>query len=277
MDSGDLHRLMTALEVPAIAFLGLAGIDVDKRIPLRTPLPVALATHTMRRLAFEVDNHFGFFHTAFHGNGVSLAIELHANCFSSLVERKRWAFTEFLTMLSLSDIEELHIQVCNWEAHQEILLHLAAHMPAVSTLLIRVKHHPRIRRSEKEEDRCHKALAQMVTRVLESDNPVLFPNLVHLDLIVRTVVPLAFFELVACALARRDHWQDGRRLRRLRVGIDESPSPRQPRYVWPDYRQTGILDHVDSADNSDDADEQGMGWGRWKDCVERADHGYWRE
>ena len=142
MDSGDLHRLMTALEVPAIAFLGLAGIDVDKRIPLRTPLPVALATHTMRRLAFEVDNNFGFFHTAFHGDGVSLAIELHANCFASLVERKQWAFTEFLTMLSLSNIEELHIQVCNWEAHQEILLHLAAHMPAVSTLLIRVKHPP---------------------------------------------------------------------------------------------------------------------------------------
>ena len=90
---------------------------------------------------------------------------------------------------------------------------------------------------------------------------MLFLNLDHLDLVIGKV-PLAFCELVASALARRD--EDGPRLRKLRVGVHEFPSARQPPYLWPNYRQTGIFDHVDSADVSyldDDADAQGVGMG----------------
>lgn len=228
----------------------------------------------MHRLAFEVDNDFGLFRATFHSNEVSLAIDLHVP-YVPKPERKQWAFTEFPTMLSLSNIEELHMQACQWKEHRDMLLHLAAYMPAVSTLLVKHKF-PSQRTYDIEDDPGHMALARTVARVLQSDNPVLFPNLVHLDLIVRRA-PLAFFETISCALAHRD--QDGRRLRKLRVGIDEPPYMRQPRYMWPNYKKTGILDHVDSADISyldDDTDAQGLGWGRWKDCVERADHGYWQ-
>ncbi|KAM5542318.1 hypothetical protein V8D89_004191 [Ganoderma adspersum] len=124
----------------------------------------------------------------------------------------------------------------------------------------------------KKDNHGHRALARTVTRILESDNPVLFPNLVHLDLVVCRV-PLACFTLVACTLVRRD--EASRHLPKLRVSDEYLP----PTHMRPDYKKTGIFDHVDSADISYlnyDADAQELGWGRWKDCVERADHGYWQ-
>ncbi len=277
--SAAVHHLMVALAVPHPAFLDLSNIFASGGTLSSTPLlPDALTRHTMRRLAFDMDNNFKYFRTAFHGNDVSLTLKL-TNVGVPHSERAQWAFTDFPTMLPLSGIEEFHFQVLQqWEAPQDLLPHLSAYMPAVSTLLI--KHDPG---TEEEDADGYMVLARTVARILESDNPVLFPNLAHLELIV-TCIPLAFCALIARALARRD--RDGRRLRKLRIRIDDDYTF-QWKMKWmgmreQNYKKTDIFDHVDSGEISDDflddgSDTHRLGWGSWKDCVQRARHGYWQE
>ncbi|KAM5530717.1 hypothetical protein V8D89_015610, partial [Ganoderma adspersum] len=184
---------------------------------------------------------------------------------------------DFPTVLSPSGVDELHIQARQWEAPpEELLPHLAAHMPAVSTLLIR---HDAVH-DMKDVDR-HMVLARTVARVLESDSPVLFPGLVHLELSVGAIA-MAFFQVIARALARRD--EGGRRVRTLRIRIDG--------HCWFHWNmqalngETGIFDYVDYCtisessrffDEDEDRQTRSLGWGRWKDCVQRARHEYWRE
>ena len=107
-----------------------------------------------------------------------------------MAEWTRWAFIHVPTTLRLSGIEELHFQAHEWEVPQALLPRLAAYMPAVTTLVI--KH----RYNENMEN--HMEMARTVVRILESDDPVLFPDLAHLELIARNV-PQAFRELLSRA------------------------------------------------------------------------------
>ncbi|KAM5536362.1 hypothetical protein V8D89_009960 [Ganoderma adspersum] len=272
----EVHYLMTSLEVPALAFLDLSRISVGRETLSSTPLlPRSIDTHTMRRLALCVNSTSTFFHTTLHGSNASLDLSLHARAVPNS-EWMQWARADLpLTVLPLPlpSIEEFHFQAGRWEAPRDLLPHLAPLIPTVSTLL--VKHNPRDDDDNAEVKlHCHMTLA----RVLERDSPVLFPHLAHLALVVSWIPP-GFCELLARALKRRD--EGGRRVRKLRICVDGEYSRFRGHwkpYAWwmdpaRDYRKTGIFDHVDDGDG----DLQRLGWGRWKDCVRRARHEYWRD
>ena len=277
-----VHYLMTALEVPGLAFLKLSGISVSGQTLLSTPLlPRALATHAMRRLTFDVHGDLSTFYTTLHGSDVYLGIGLNALALP-YAEWTQRACTDFPTMLPLSGIEEFHLTSGRWQALRDVLPHLAMRIPAVSTLLI--KHDP-TEHSEILEDDGLVALAWTLARVLESDSPVLLPRLTHLEFIVHRI-PLVFCEFLAPALKRRD--EAGPRLRKLRIRVDDKHLLRWKLTLEgmdgvreSDYRRTGIFDHVDVCEIldgfvEDDGDLQRLGWGRWKDCAERPRHEYWR-
>ncbi|PIL30013.1 hypothetical protein GSI_07924 [Ganoderma sinense ZZ0214-1] len=258
------------------------------------PLPRALATHPMRRLAFDVGSDSDFnpsFHAALHGSGASLAIGLHAhNVLHTGTEWAQWMLTDLPTTLPLSGIEEFHIRAREWHAPEDVLPHLAVYMPAVSTLLIKHETHDDDYDYDDGDDTDgHMELARVVARVLTSDGPVPLPALAHVELIVGSI-PLAFCELLARALGHRD--VGGRRLQRLRIRVDDE---HYDSFRWrvmggrvSEYRKTGIFDHVDVCEIPDgssdgaghepnDGDTQRLGWGKWRDCVQQARHEYWEE
>nr|VWP02192.1 Yersiniabactin-iron ABC transporter permease ATP-binding protein YbtQ [Ganoderma boninense] len=283
LTSAEVHYLMAALDVPALALLDLPTVFMGGATLLALPLlPHALATHRMRRLAFNVDRDFGSVDIALHGPGVSLSMHLHAYD-AQKAERVQWALTAFPTTLPLSGVEELHIQASQRDASEDLLLRLAVYMPEVSTLLIR--HDPRDDYGDDYENvEGHVALARMVARVLTSDSPVLFPRLAHLELIVSSTT-LALCRLLARALAHRD--ESGRRLRKFCIRLDDEYLFHW-KLMWegkrkPNYKETGIFDHVDVCEVPDEfedssgGDEQRLEWGRWRDCVQRTTHEYWRE
>ncbi|PIL30027.1 hypothetical protein GSI_07939 [Ganoderma sinense ZZ0214-1] len=269
--SSVVHYLMAALDAPSLAWLDLT-VYVSGGTLLLSDFP--------------------FFHAALHGSGVSLAIGLHAHNVPR-AEWAQWTLTGFPATLPLSGVEEFHIQARQWDAPEGALPHFAAYMPQVSTLLI--KNEP----CDDDDDvgdgdntEGHMELARVVARVLTSDRDgpvtVLFPHLAHLELIVSSI-PLAFCELLARALAHREEGR--RRRRRLRIRVDEElfdPFRWKMRWMgWrePEDRKTGIfdVDHVDVCEIADDfvdgsgGDEQRLGWGKWRDCVQRAAHEYWQE
>ncbi|KAM5530719.1 hypothetical protein V8D89_015612 [Ganoderma adspersum] len=279
--SAVVHYLMTALEVPGLAFLDLSGISVTRETLFSTPLLLrALATHTMRCLTFDVHGGLTTFCTTLHGTDVYLGISLYTLNLP-YAEWTQWVCTDFSTMLPLSGIEEFHLQAGRWQVLHNILPHLAMCIPAVAALLI--KHDPG--HEGLHEDDGLVALAWTLTHVLESDSPVLLPRLAHLEFIVHRI-PLVFCELLASALKRRD--EAGQRLRKLRIRVDDKhlfrwklALGRMDGVRESDYRKTGIFDHVDVCEIlddfvEDDGDLQRLGWGRWKNCVERARHEYWR-
>ncbi|PIL30015.1 hypothetical protein GSI_07927 [Ganoderma sinense ZZ0214-1] len=292
--SAVAHCLMAALDVPSLAFLDLT-VHVNGGTLLSVPpLPRALATHPMRRLAFDVGSDSDFnpsFHAALHGSGASLAIGLHAhNVLHTGTEWAQWMLTDLPTTLPLSGIEEFHIRAREWDAPEDALPHLAVYMPAVSTLLIKHETHDDDYDYDDGDDTDgHMELARVVARVLTSDGPVLFPRLAHVELIVGSI-PLAFCELLARALGHRD--VGGRRLQRLRIRVDDE---HYDSFRWrvmggrvSEYRKTGIFDHVDVCEIPDgssdgaghepnDGDTQRLGWGKWRDCVQQARHEYWEE
>ncbi|KAM5542316.1 hypothetical protein V8D89_004189 [Ganoderma adspersum] len=273
--------LMTALEVPSLAYLDLSIVFATRRALPSTPLlPDALTTRTMRRLALDVESDFASFHAKLHGSGTSLKVDLSTFGIPD-EERPQWAVAFRAMLPPLSAIEECHVQASQWAAPYDLLPHLATCMPMVSTLLI--KHDLSDDDGDEEDVEGHMALARTVARVLESDSPVLFPQLTHLHLIV-ACIPRAFCKVLARALAHRA--AASQRLEKLRIRIDDEYSF-QWKLKWmegrrkPDLRKTGIFDHVDVCEISDDFaddddDPQRLGWGSWKDCVQRTSHEYWR-
>ena len=221
----EVHYLMTSLEVPALAFLDLSRISVGRETLSLTPLlPRSIDTHTMRRLSLCVSTDFTSFHTTLHGSAASLELNLHPRPMPNS-EWVQWARVDLpptVLPLPLPNIEEFHFQAGHWDAPRDLLPHLAVHIPAVSTLL--VKHNPRDDDGNAEVKlHRHMTLARAVARVLErcdsdGDSPaVLFPHLAHLELVVGWIPP-GFCELLARALERRD--EGGRRVRKLRIRGD---------------------------------------------------------
>ena len=283
-----VHDLMTHVEAPNLASLRLSSIRAMSGALLSTPLiPGTLAARTVNRLAFDLGGDFATFRTAFHGKNLSLTIDIRATGAQD-ADASRWAFDDFPTILALSGVEEFHFQAGWWDSGAEHLLpHLAARMPNVSTLFVR--HNDRDRDSEDTERLM--GLARVVVALLESDSPILFPHLAHLELIVNDI-PQDFCALIAPALAGRD--LDGRRLRKLRVRLDDTHwfrwSIKWVHQTEPDYAETGVYDHVDSVKIGKDKRERSgaegddestntntLGWGQWRDSVQPRQHGYWVE
>ncbi|PIL30014.1 hypothetical protein GSI_07925 [Ganoderma sinense ZZ0214-1] len=211
--AAGISYLMNALEVPRLVFLDLHW-HLSEWTPSSTPFLLdALAPRPMPHLALDVSPGFAEFDVMLHGCNVSLFMTLRSVQFGVPDEdRTDWAFTGLPTVLPLSGVEESHILTYQWDTPPGFLSHLATYMPAVSTLLIKYD----LISGEEDVDG-HMELARVLSRVLESDSPVLFPRLAHLELVVGTI-PLAFCEIIARALARRH--EDGRRLRKLRICID---------------------------------------------------------
>ena len=274
LTSTTVHVLMSHLEALNLASLRFSSIFAVGGTHLSTsPIPGCLAARTITRVAFSVVGDFVSFHTAFHGNDLSLSMGIRALIVGDATERSSWAFNYFPAILPLFSVDELHFQAELWPGVGEtLLLHLAGCMPAVSTLC--VKHNKRDHDEGPEELN----LARALVALLASDSPVLFPHLVHLELIVGDV-SREFCELIAPALMKR--MQDGRRLRSLRIRLDDADGEgraarRRTSEALPDYRETGIHDNVDFVDICGrEREEKGTGWGQWRDCVQPARHGYW--
>ena len=291
------RHLLTPLEVPNLASLELQRVTVSPRdgiLPSMPLFPSTLVLRAINRLAFDFGDR-GFTCTAHHKNDLSLV--MNVVMYLSEAEKRAWLFNNFPTMLPLPGVEEFHFQAFAWyTVAKDLLSHLAARMPMVSTLVL--KHHAR---SDDKDDSEGGVVdfALAVVAILEggaghgSPEP-LFPNLAHLELIVN-VIPIELCELLAATLVQRD--RDGRRLRKLRIRVDsEHVSAWKERWTHsgepePNYEETGIFRHVDSGaiyprqggdlvcDGEPDEDEENsdrLGWGKWKDCVQRVDHGYWQ-
>ncbi|KAI1787674.1 hypothetical protein LXA43DRAFT_703815 [Ganoderma leucocontextum] len=289
LTSTTVHSLMTRFEAPNLACLRLSSIDARSGTLLSTPLiPGALATRAINRLALDLGSSLATFRTVFHGNDLSVTMDINAMR-TTEEERSSWAFDDLPTILPLSCVEEFHFQVQLWGTAQglRVLPHLAARMPMVSTLIIKYN----AERDDEDTDGLMD-LAWAVVALLESNNPVLFPHLTHLELIVSDIPP-ELCEHIAPALAQRDG--DGRRLQKLHIRLDDRHWFRWAmKWMYqtePDYRETGILDHVDSVkigtkksgrsadDDDSDRDESThrLGWGEWTDGVQRVRHDYWQE
>ncbi len=146
LTSATVHDLMARLEAPSLASLRLSSIFAMSGALLSTPLiPRSLSTRTVNRLAFDLGGNFTSFHTVFHGNDLSLAMGINAIGVQD-IERASWAFDDFPTILPLCCVEELHFQAQEWDVADDLLPHLAARMPMVSTLF--VKHNERTSRDE---------------------------------------------------------------------------------------------------------------------------------
>ena len=284
MTSTVVHDLMTRLETPNLASLRLSSIFARSGTWLSTPLiPSSLVARTISRLAFDVGGNFSHFRANFHGNDISLTMDISATEVQD-TERSRWAFDVFPTILPLSSVEEFHFQARRWDmirGAEHLLPHLAARMPNVSTLFI--KHNERMHKGDKAR---LMDLARVIVALLESDSPVLFPHLAHLELIVSDI-PWEFCQLIARALAKCD--LDGRRLRKLRIWLDDRYRERwntRRRYgMEPNFGGIGIQSHVDSvkigerkigrSGKCDEESSNTLGWGEWRDRVRPRRHDYW--
>ncbi|PIL30001.1 hypothetical protein GSI_07912 [Ganoderma sinense ZZ0214-1] len=285
--STTVHALMTHLEAPSLASVRLESIRAKSGALVSTPLiPDTLAARTVTRLAFDLNGVFSSFCAAFHGPDLSLSMDIKASGMQDTAQASRWAFDDFPAILSLSGVDELHFQAHVWpDAGADLLLHLAARMPAVSTLVVK---HSRSTSTGDDDTEGLMDLARAVVALLSSDDPVLFPSLAHLELIVGDI-PEGFCEILAPALAQRA--LDGRRLRKLRVRLDYAYQARLAmRWMFeaePDYSGTGVYEHVDSVKidkkksigraGDEDGEELSnmVGWGEWRDSVQPARHEYW--
>ena len=283
-----VHQLMTRLEVPNLASLRLSSISAKSGTLLSTPLvPGSLAARTVNRLAFDVVGNFTAFYAALYGADLSLSMNVTAHTVSDPAERASWALDDFPALFEfpLAGVDELHFQTQLWPGVGEpILLRLAAHTPALSTLVIR--------HNQGYEDTLTDglmSLARAIAALLA--NKALVPRLAHLELIVGDI-PHGFCDLLVPGLAQRD--LDGRRVRRLCVRVNDALLARWS-MKWmgqakPDYREASIREHVDFVSIGEtkkrghtghgEAGEEPtdtLGWGQWKGCVQPARHDYWRE
>ena len=281
-----VHHLVTVLDVPTLAFLHMySPFGSDGTIVPTKLLPKAVTMWKVNRLA--VDLKYALLSVAFRGDHVSLDVETTFNLVQE--EKWNWLHNDFPTMLSLSGVGELHFQTRLWDVpvSENLLSLLAPYMPAVSTLII--KHDAGRFGNDDDDPEGVICLGRAVAGILASDRPVLFPNVVHLELIVSDI-PVELCQCISDGLARRA--EAGRRLQKLRIRVDESHSFRW-KMKWlheqePEWEETGIFDHVDSGeifqkrrgymryDDYDD-DTARLGWGKWKDCVQSAQHDYWEE
>ncbi|KAM5542307.1 hypothetical protein V8D89_004180 [Ganoderma adspersum] len=284
-----VRSLMTRLEVPNLASLRLSAILAKSGALLSTPLiPASLAARTpVNRLAFDMLGNFATFCAAFYGADLSFSMHINAGTIPDPAETSTWTSDDLPAILPLSAVDELHFGAELWPGVGELLLlRLAAHMPAVSTLVI--KHNQGHSSDEDTVTDGLMHLARAVAALLA--NEVLFPRLAHLELVVGDI-PHGFCDLLVPTLAQRD--LGGRRLRRLCIRVDDLLSARWA-MKWmgqakPDYRETSIREHVDSvsigetkkkrghAGEADEEPTKTLGWGQWKDCVQPARHDYWRE
>ena len=291
--STAVHDLMLSLEVPNLSSLSLPSTFANGGTLSSTPLlPRTLTPQTLNRLAFGFDNDGTCFRTVSHGKDVAITMNIIAFDVPE-AERRRWAFDEFPTLLQLSGIDEFHFQASQWDAAQSFLCHLAAHMPAVSTLYI-----AHDTRWHDDDEAGVMALASAVAALLEADNPVLFPHLAHLELVL-SAIPQELCTRLASALARHQaSLGDGRRLQTLRIRLGEDHLERWAgRWCLdlerPEYEDTGIFDRVDCAEVDPErrackVHEEGhcpeharwsactKGWGQWESPVPGATHDYWR-
>ncbi|KAM5542306.1 hypothetical protein V8D89_004179 [Ganoderma adspersum] len=290
LTSTIVHHLVAVLDVPSLAFLDLSSIYGSDGTMASMPLiPSAVTTWKVNRLAVDLKS--SLFRVMFRGDHVSLDVGI--TTFNMVQHEEKWVWlrNDLPMILSLSDVEELHFQTRLWDvpASENLLAHLAPYMPAVTTLIVK---HDASHLGHDDDPEGVTCLAQKVAGILASDRPVLFPNLVHLELIVSDI-PVELCQYISYSLARRD--EDGRRLQKLRIRVDERHSFRW-KMKWvheqePEWEETGIFDHVDSGEifpkrrghmryddysyRDDDTDR--LGWGKWKDCMERAQHDYWQE
>ncbi|TBU52027.1 hypothetical protein BD310DRAFT_1043275 [Dichomitus squalens] len=278
LTAAAVHELLSPLETPNLAFLDLEGIFTREGTALSIPLfPPSLASRIPDRLAFKLSGNFTAFRTAIHGNDISFKLDLRASG-ASQEARVSYAFDVLPRMLSLSGIEELHFKARDWDT--TLLLHLASFMPMVSKLLI--KHDAHRTEDARLEDVTE--MGKLLGNLLEADDPVLFPKLTHLDIVVG-VAPSDFCELISFGLEKRH--KDGRRLQKLRIRLEDGDpfAYSLGKRTVPNLDQSGIRNHVDSArlhgargifDSPKGAeDDERPRWGIWKDIVTRPRHNYW--
>ncbi|PIL29986.1 hypothetical protein GSI_07897 [Ganoderma sinense ZZ0214-1] len=266
LTSTIVHDLMTHIEAPSLAAVSLSSIWAKSGALVSTPLiPDSLSTRTITRLAFDLSGYFNCFRTAFHGPDLSLSLDIN-----------------FPGILPLSRVDELHFRAQMWPgAGTDLLLHLAAHTPAVSTLV--VKHGQDTRECDTGG---LMGLARAVSVLLSGNDPVLLPRLAHLELVVGDI-PQGFYDLLVPGLAQRA--LDGRRLKKLRIRLDYAFRSRlATRWVFQEERDddcgAGIYEHVDSVkidkktsightgDEDDGELSNTVEWGKWRDILQPAQH-----